>query len=170
MILLFKISDLGRYHEVEDTVFVNCTFDKVVFHLNLLKQLSFLNCRFYECRYTSDTATPTLKFYNCVAEPSDFLDRFSPQNSEEILQANGFNSCELYILEKFWPRGRETFYKHRPISILTRNNKDYKYDEMVDAIRFLHKQDILITPDRNRFLELNIEKIPSIKSALGKSQ
>ena len=41
---------------------------------------------------------------------------------------------------------------------------------MVDAIRFLHKQDILITPDRNRFLELNIEKIPSIKSALGKSQ
>ena len=103
--ITFQDLDLGRYHEVEDTVFVNCTFDKVVFHLNLLKQLSFLNCRFYECRYTSDTATPTLKFYNCVAEPSDFLDRFSPQNSEEILQANGFNSCELYILEKFLAQG-----------------------------------------------------------------
>ncbi|MFX7804435.1 hypothetical protein ABTK17_19255, partial [Acinetobacter baumannii] len=77
-------------------------------------------------------------------------------NLDEDQLSNEFNEIEIYIFEKFWPRGSNTFHKHRHHNAICGYSK-FNLVDLMKTLKNLKKRRILLTPDKEDFYELNLE-------------
>ncbi|QEY15880.1 hypothetical protein D0C16_07785 [Cellvibrio sp. KY-GH-1] len=157
---------IAKNHKIENTTFINCTFNNVQFVESNIQSVNFVGCSFFNCE--SHETTDDRKFYFSGCQDNNEFIKLTPEENK-LDENHAFTEEEIYILEKFWPVGRQTFIKHRPIKGICSHTNKYTQEEILRAMESLRKQEILTTPVKSSFLELNIMKIAEVKSALGKN-
>lgn len=162
--------NIGDLAKVKDTVFINCKFSDCDFTICNINNTTFINCDFYQCTITDVeySSKDDIHFAGCNAD-NDFISLIQADDEEvDDSSDNGFSGCEIYVLEKFYPRGSQTSYKHRSISSICSQNKCFNHYEILKSIEKLKKKGFLSVPDKRSFLEINIDLIGEIKVALGR--
>lgn len=165
-----KLGDLAR---IKDTVFIGCKFSRCDFTIDSMENTTFMDCDFYQCTVTNfdGVGNDSIHFAGCNAD-NDFISLINADNDDidDDISGNDLDGCEIYVLEKFYPRGSQTFHKHRPISAICSQNKSFSHYEILKAIEKLKKKGFLSVPDKRSFLEINIDLIGEVKVALGRIQ
>ncbi|MDD2878839.1 MAG: hypothetical protein PHQ58_00245 [Rhodoferax sp.] len=155
---------------IKNFQFNECIFKNCGFKLNNLSDVTFLNCKFYENKILEDISTGPVHLLGPIGDQEfiqNLLAALGP--APEEIQPDRQLSLEKFILEKFWPVGRETItHKHRPIKGLCANSGDYRPTELYEAISSLKKKNILLSPMRVSFVELNFNELQAIKDIISR--
>jgi len=158
-------------NKIKDFTFYNCTFKDVIFNLDNFDTVAFVECKFFDSKV--EGTCNSLSEMGCSGQNDEFyilLNNLDIDDDSDIYNEDtlNFSEVEIYILEKFWPIGRSTFYKHRHHNAICGKTK-FKLTDLIRGIKNLKKNRILLTPVKEDFYELNIENINLIKTALGKN-
>ena len=156
----------GLDSNIKNSIFIGCSFINVDFIFNKLLDVSFVNCSFYECK-SEEGKDDKVHFVSCTAD-NDFELNFNKVDDVSVVNVNKNSKCEVYVLEKFWPKGREALTKHRPIKAICSMNNYFNSSEILSAISRLKVKKILKVPDKVSFVEVNIDKIGEIRKLLGR--
>ncbi|PHR86578.1 MAG: hypothetical protein COA76_14980 [Moritella sp.] len=163
-----KINNInfGEKSKIIDSVFIDCQFTSCQFTLLNLQNVTFINCVFYSCYKIGENENNDI-FFVGSNDNNSFIDSIIPEDIV-VEESNDLTDCDIYILEKFYPRGSATFHKHRAIkAVCARNNQFNHYDTLQSIVK-LKKSKYLLTPDKRSFLELNMDYVQEIKNALGR--
>lgn len=170
--LVLNDAHLGNLSKIIDTVFINCKFSGCDFTIGSINNITFINCDFYNCNVIDPdgNGNGNVHFAGCNAD-NEFITLINSEDEDlEVDSLSRFDTSEIYVLEKFYPRGSQTFYKHRAIGAICSQNKSFNHYEITRAIERLKKKGYLSVPDKRSFLEINIDLIGDIKNALGRVQ
>jgi hypothetical protein len=159
----------GRSSTIKNFLFINCTFTNVTFFTAGVTEVSFVNCRFFNCGVTQGLSRNKIHALGCFTDTEGFLEALQETNGhiEDITRRT--SDAELFVLEKFWPRGRNTLHKHRPIKIVCSNAGTIGQDRIIEAVAALRRQGIIVDGGKNNVLELNLDFVADIKAMLGRS-
>jgi len=167
--LIIKDVVFGEKYFIKEVVFIDCTFTNVIFDCEKLTDVSCVDCNFYESKIINSSENTSITLLGCASDnkiESNISENIT--NSEETQTLGDNQKCEIYILEKFWPRGRETFYKHRHIKGMYAGNSGFSHKDILKALDRLRKKDFILQPNKVSFAELNTEKISEIKIYMGR--
>ncbi|GKW19591.1 hypothetical protein PEC302107_13200 [Pectobacterium araliae] len=156
---------LGDVNKVQDTIFIDCSFFNSTFFCNDYINVTFVNCSFTDCIFVDLENRNDIYFLGCDCN-NDAINKVDREVPDEN---NNIAGCDIYLLEKFCPRGSSSYHKHRPIKGLCANNNQFSLNEILYSLDKLRKEGYLITPDKRSFLELNMSRISEIKSILGRT-
>ena len=138
-------------HPVRGFQFNNCTFKACAFSLSNLDDVTFLNCKFYECMVLSGDAAGGVHVLGCIGD-AELLSSLSTVglSVESKLEAEPDREFEVdrYILEKFWPIGMLNFHRRRPIKGVCGKSNAFSPEELYAAIDRLKKRGLLFEPHR----------------------
>lgn len=158
------IGELGvRNFQFKECTFKSCTFDPAGF-----SEVTFLNCRFFGNAVKEANAAGPIHFFGPTGD-SDFIEELQTRTAAPPtpIPPDRQRQLKKYVLEKFWPVGRETIsHKHRPIQGICVSNGDFRPHELYETVLSLKKQGILLSPMRASFVELNFEHFSEIKDIL----
>jgi len=157
---------IGEQNEVSDTIFVDCSFFSSTFNALNFTNVTFVNCSFTDCMFNNLENRKDIYFLGCDSNNNAFdLSKLEDESESE----NGLSECDIYILEKFCPKGSTSYHKHRPIKGLCAYNNVFTLENILHSLHRLKKSGYLLTPDKRSFLELNMNRISEIKSILGRA-
>ena len=165
--LSLKDINLGEEYIIDNTLFINCDITNANIYCNNIHDVSFINCNFYGSNILEYTGDMNIAFLGCTSDNNfhaEVIEYTEKNEDEEDREKN----CEIYILEKFWNKGRNTFYKHRHIKGIYTGNSTYSHKEMIKALDKLKKKEFILDANKISFLELNITNIHEIKLCMGK--
>ncbi|WP_282248598.1 hypothetical protein [Vibrio campbellii] len=165
--LVIRGIKLGRDAKISTVAFINCQFTEVEFDFAAITNSTFIGCSFYNCRTTNDQELEEVYFVGC----DDNNDLIASISHEEIppKDDHGLDDCDIFVLEKFCPKGSQTFYKHRAIGSICAVNNQFNHYDIMQSVKKLKKQNYLLVPDKRSFLELNLEYVADVKSILGRA-
>ena len=158
-------------NEIENFQFNGCIFRECTFDLSNVANVTFLNCKYYGNSLISAGAKGPIHILGGFGD-QDFIDSLIASNDipPEEIAPDRRQLLERFILEKFWPVGRETAtYKHRPIKGICVNGGEFKTNELYSAIATLKKKQVLREPMQNEFVEINLDQIQLIREILGRT-
>ena len=150
--------------------FNDCIFKKCKFDLKNMNEVTFLNCRYYDCTVTDAIAGGPVHEFGGIGD-QDVIDLLQKSTilTEDEIQPDKQLLLERLVLERFWPVGRDTvMHKHRPIKGICANSGDFKQNEILNTIISLKKRGILLEPNSAAFVEMNFERIIEIREILGR--
>lgn len=151
--------------QFNECVFKNCTFIP-----SNISNVTFLNCRFFENTISEEKCSTSIYVLGGSGDP-EFIDSLIALNNSvaEEIKPDQRLQMERFILEKFWPVGRDTvLYKHRPIKGVCIKNGPFQAHELYETINSLKKRHILLEPIQTSFIELNFDEIHEIRRILGR--
>lgn len=167
--LVFENVDFGTY-PIESFQFNDCVFRACRFILDKISGATFLNCRFYENNKAEGKPAGAIYVLGASGD-IEFLKSAIETNLSfnTYIESDRSAFVEKYVLEKFWPVGREKLlHKHRPISAICSRHGEFRPNEIYDAIYRLKKVGILLQPKDPAFVELNFEKLSDVRSIVGR--
>ncbi|MYM25375.1 hypothetical protein GTP46_22355 [Duganella sp. FT135W] len=150
--------------------FNECVFKKCEFDLSMLSEVTFLNCRYYDCQIINLTAKGPIHEFGGIGDQEiiELLTQ-STVNAADAVAPDRQLLLDRFVLERFWPVGRDTvMHKHRPIKGICSNSGEFRQGEILDSILSLKKRGILLEPHSASFVELNFEKIIEVRLILGR--
>jgi hypothetical protein len=154
---------------ISDFQFNDCVFRDCYFLLSELSNVTFLNCRFYGDNSASSTPGGPIYILGDQGDSSFLRDAIQETFTEHEPAVQRAELVERLVLEKFWPIGREKLmHKHRPISGICAGSRDFKPNELYDAVFRLKKMGLLLQPQQASFVEINFERISDIREILGR--
>lgn len=155
---------------IKNSTFINCKFTNCNFHLKEIYNSTFINCDFYNCKLIPSAVNNEREVYFAGCNSDNDLISLVPENKDNLSVENEeFTDCDIYVLERFYPRGSQTFYKHRAIGAICTNNKYFNHIDILNSIDKLKIKEFLLTPEKRSFLEINIDMIGDIKTLLGRA-
>lgn len=163
----FKRIEVGELL-IKNFQFNECTFKNCNFKTSNLDNVTFLNCKYYECTISEDESLGQIFILGSMGE-TEFIKELEAASKKAsiTIPEDRMLLAEGFILEKFWPAGRSIVtHKHRPIKGVCANSGEFTFPELYDAITSLKRKSILRTPKQSSFLEINIEEIEQIKQIL----
>jgi hypothetical protein len=150
--------------------FNECIFRKCRFDLRKMRNVTFLNCRYYDCSVVEPLASGSIHELGGSGdlEVIELLTK-STAATAELVKPDRQLLLERAVLERFWPVGRDTvMHKHRPIKGICAGLSEFDRGEVLDAITSLKKKEILLVAHQSSFVEINFEEILSIRDILGR--
>lgn len=166
-----KIKDVAicNRSNITNSVFTDCSFQNITFYLDNMRNVSFVNCNFFNCTVEQTIEKNGFYAFGC-SDNNGFLSLISndTEQSAEEESNNEYNQCDAYILSKFWPIGNQTIYKHRPMKGLYIKNNNFSYEETIMSIAKLRKNKIIVDADKNGIAAFNMEKLPEVRALLGR--
>jgi hypothetical protein len=148
--------------------FNECVFRNCIFNPINISNTNFLNCRFYGNTIFEGVSNGPIHILGATGN-QEFLQALSDTNQSlpTFIEPDKQLLIERFVLEKFWPKGREhNTHKHRPIKGITANSGDFRPNEVLEAIISLKKKNILLAPMQAAFVEINFDKISEIRVIL----
>lgn len=160
----------GAKAKFENCVFVNARFVEVKFSLGNFSGSTFINCHFYSCTALGFVNGGEISILGSN-DNNGFIEKVKINKVDNVESSYGVitersQSVDKYILEKFWPRGRKTFFKHRPIKGITSINSAFSQEELELGIYSLQRRNLIIEPDKKSFVQINIAKLNEIVKIL----
>lgn len=151
--------------------FNECVFRRCIFDLTKMSNVTFLNCRYY-----GNSVEPG-RSLGAIHELGGGGDQhvLETLNNSDIgptgeLGPDRLFLLDRFVLEKFWPIGRETLmHKHRPIKGVCANSGEFSPHEVYKTVASLKKRGLLLEPDQVAFIEINFDEMPKIREILGRS-
>lgn len=151
-----------------DGLFIDCTFSHVNFNLANLNNVTFSNCRFFDCSVSNQNQKLKPYSIGCTFDNEDFEKALSADEAEQGNEnVDESLLCQQYIMEQFYPVGRSTAHKHRSIKSICATPR-FQNQQVMREINNLKKEDILLTPDKQSFVELNFNEMTKIRKILGR--
>ncbi|WP_455864733.1 NACHT domain-containing protein [Pantoea agglomerans] len=168
-----KLKDIKLFDKsaIKNSVFSDCNFHEVIFFCDNMEEISFVNCNFFDCSFENENSSSNKKIFifGCI-DNNDSLKQLE-ENTETIAlqnESDEYTACDIYVLEKFWPIGNPSIFKHRPAKALYMKNNNFSYQEAISSIEKLKKKRIILNADKNGILEFNMDNFIEIKSLLGR--
>lgn len=164
-----KSVDIGKSNLINNFIFIGCCFFDVNLVGKNMDKVSFINCRFFNCGFEHDEEGGVIHALGCDSDNPNLLLALQQRAVDDTTIVRKFPDAEIFVLEKFWPKGRPTFHKHRPIRIVCANSGPIGQAEILEAIASLRRQRFIRDGGKNSVLELNLEHISEVKTMLGRS-
>lgn len=172
MISYISIADCQLFdlNEIKSTVFNQCLFKNSHFNFKNFYDITFINCKFYNCTYDKNDKNIksfTINFLNC-SDDNEFIKLIE---SYEVLDLELPESEQLEkeILLKFIQKGSNTFQRlHIYTGVLYQLEHDYPRRIITKAIKNLKEKNILENASNSSFTALNKNMISDVKRLLGK--
>lgn len=155
---------------IENFIFNECTFTNCTFFPSKFKDTTFLNCKFFDNTVIEEKSGGLIHVLGGYGH-GDCIELLIKSNSPvtENTLPNRDEIVKKYVLEKFWPVGRDTIsHKHRPIKGIVSNCGELKPEEVYRAIDSLKKINILLQPMQPAFVEINFDELSVIKLILNR--
>ncbi|MBA0212489.1 MULTISPECIES: NACHT domain-containing protein [Pectobacterium] len=165
-----NIHDLHLFSDgsISNSVFNECTFSKVNFHLSNFKDVTFIKCKFYDCLFSGNENVFDVSFLNCF-DNNDFI-KSVEENFEFEDVAEDFNlRIERFILGKILPIGSESIERLHIFTGLLYKTSDFTKKDITKAIKRLKEQNVLEVANNSSFTAINKTMIPEIKRTLGRA-
>lgn len=159
------------FRSVNQFQFNDCIFTGCNFIQTSLCDVTFLNCKFYECTVESGGEQGSVHVLGCAGDP-DFIDNLSRKSAQLVIPAEIFNNeknVDKYILEKFWPVGTHSFHRRRPIKGICGRSNEFSTYELYEGIDSLKKRGLIFEPGKPSFVELSVDRIGEIRQILGRT-
>jgi len=157
--------------EIRDFSFISCSFVDCVFSVENMRNVSFIACQFFGCLIEGEVSCDDIYLIKPHGD-QEFIDSVFKSNSDVsvvIPEPEKHIETERFVLEKFWPVGRNSVsHKHRPIKGICSNGGAFSVKELYSAIESLKEKGLLKEPKSVDFLEFNFEKMAEIKNVLGR--
>jgi hypothetical protein len=168
--ILFDTDNFFIDGSITSCYFNECTFKDCTFDFTKIKSCTFISCSFYNCSSTGENSSNEF-ISSHMDETSQKSIIKKPQNNEPISKENiKNNQIKAYILEKFWPVGKETVaFAHRPMLIFYRGGA-YSPHEITEALDELRRDGLIVSAQRKNWvgLELSGTKFIAVKEILGR--
>ncbi|GGX29688.1 NACHT domain-containing protein [Undibacterium squillarum] len=157
--------------KIDSFQFNECVFRRCSFDLRNLSNVTFLNCKYYDCSILESNAGGPIHELGGTGDDAiiEMLTKSTIATAISITPDRQ-QLIERAVLERFWPVGRDTVtHKHRPIKGICAGLGEFKNGEVLDTITVLKRKDILRVPHQSSFVEINFEKILEIRDILGRT-
>ncbi|BCQ61041.1 hypothetical protein PBOI14_27910 [Pseudomonas sp. Boi14] len=163
----FDTTDFFSDALVSNCYFHECTFKNCTINFSQIHLCVFHSCTFYDC--SSIGTNQNNKLVSCVQFGEYSLKNAEEEQSQNSTQENS-DDVKSYILEKFWPIGKETVaFAHRPIFIFYRGNP-YPSHLISEALDEMRKEGIITSAKKKNWvgLDLSASNFSTIKELLGR--
>lgn len=165
--VIFDTNEFFTDALVSNCYFHECTFKDCNFNFSQMHYCIFHSCTFYDC--TSVGINTTNELVSCEQFGAEFICNGEEEQTTNTASENN-EDVKSYILEKFWPIGKETVaFAHRPIFIFYRGNPfpSHLISEALDEMR---KDGIITTAKKKNWvgLDLSTSNFATIKELLGR--
>ncbi|NOU40220.1 MAG: hypothetical protein HOO85_03005 [Methylotenera sp.] len=167
--LIFEKTIIGT-KSISNFQFNDCIFKNCKFILENLKDVTFLNCKFYGNTISPNKAGGIIYVLGGSGD-NDFINslNFAEQDNSDLIQIDTDKEIQKFVLEKFWPLGRDTIvHKHRPVKGLCNAGGTYNAHQIYRAIEQLKKMGLLFEPRSHHFVEINFDEIAELRNILGR--
>lgn len=158
-------------NSINGSIFNECVFYSSNINFENFKDVTFLNCSFWDCNLVIDENLE-LNFFNCKS--NDKLPTISDDDDDSNLPPNplidtyNLNDIEIYILDKLWPNSSDGIIRlHYYVGQILKSDK-YDKKSILKGIKSLKRLDYLTDANNSNFVAINKEKIGEIKNILGK--
>lgn len=166
----FETNDFFKVGKASSCIFNECTFTNCLFDFKNIKDCTFISCTFYECTSTGEYSgnefiSPTMD-NNSNDSLIKSINKICVEDNTNIIK----NDIYEYILEKFWPVGKNTVaFAHRPMFIFYRGSK-YSTKDISDGLEELKRIGLLISAQRKNWVGIDLtgSNINTIKEILGR--
>lgn len=160
-----KYSSLFNNGEIVNSVFNECTFNQVYFDFSNFKEVTFLNCSFWDCTHSQPYLG--VDFYNCRSNNSFITD--GDVSQDEDFEESVLSDVEFYILNKVWPVGSPSIERlHHFIGVIFKTD-EFTKKQITKGIKSLKQRRIIQDANNVNFIEINKEKFSEIKMLLGRA-
>lgn len=150
--------------------FNGCTFSNCTFDYSKIKESTFISCQFYNCSSIGNNNNN--EFISSLLDEAskDAIDLgVYPERALPNIQ-EGENDVKAFILEKFWPVGKETVaFAHRPMVIFYRGST-YPSQTITEAVESMRRDGLLVSAKRKNWIGLNLSgnNFLAIREILGR--
>ncbi|MGZ8182154.1 MAG: hypothetical protein ACXWT1_09370, partial [Methylobacter sp.] len=101
---------------ISNSQFNECIFKDCIFDLSNIEKTTFLNCKYYNNRFLNTKAKGSIYVLGAYGDQNFINELIYSNKQEDQIEPDSQFLLERFILEKFWPVGREYIvHKHRPI-------------------------------------------------------
>jgi hypothetical protein len=149
-------SSLLASFQFNESVFKNCTFNKAG-----LSQVTFLNCKFFDCEVLGAESTGPVYVLGGVAPPELIAQLDSSSVKQDMVRApDRERLIERAILRRFWPAGDPLDQKpsrpiYKPMKYLCHPNDEIGSVELYAAVERLLESGVLLEMSRSNLIALN---------------
>jgi hypothetical protein len=159
---------------IQSFLFSEVVFRKCSFLKARLRDVTFLNCRFFDCTVDESTSAGNIHVLGGQSSPeiTDLLGSIEPRDKGIDSTTGRELNLKRIILKKFWPAGDPTNQRpsrpvYKPMKHLCHPFDDYGLIEVYRCIEELQRQNILMEMNRSNLVTLNPENIAAASDILG---
>ncbi|WP_122412762.1 NACHT domain-containing protein [Pseudomonas viridiflava] len=167
--IVFDTHAFFNQGDVTSCYFNECTFKNCTFDFSRISNCTFISCYFYECLSVGGPGN------------NEFISPHMDETSEQALLipagkvatdgvAAEADEVKKYILEKFWPVGKDTVaFAHRPMFIFYRGGA-HPAGAVTTALDELRRDGVIVPAKRKNWvgLDLTANHFVTIKEILGR--
>jgi hypothetical protein len=165
--LKFDNADLGSEYPLERVCFVNCEFRYINFSLAGLRDVTFINCKFFACKSIGSPIAETLiRHFGCDSDRAEFFESFALK-AKVVVSESTRERIRRTVLENFWPKGR-AYAQTRKLTTITAGFQSGEMDEVYEIIDELVKLH-WIEHVNHGLVALNTARLSEILPILGRS-
>jgi hypothetical protein len=170
--LAFEQINIGN-PTIVNIQFNECIFRNCEFHKDGLSEVSFLNCKFYECKTLNGTSSGNVYVLGGFIEP-ELYNSLAFNNTESEPLADRTDEVDGATLKKFWPVGEYHLQRpsrpiYKPLKHLCRAQQGYSSHELFESVNRLLRSGVLSEMPRSRLITLELERLPEIQEMIMKS-
>ncbi|QHP53805.1 NACHT domain-containing protein [Pectobacterium carotovorum subsp. carotovorum] len=152
---------------ISNSVFNECMFSKIQFHLSNFKDVTFIKCKFYDCWSEVSGNIFDVSFLNC-SDNNNFIKEIEEGFEFDDMPQDFNLRIERFILGKILPIGSESIERLHIFTGLLYKTSDFTKKDITKAIKRLKERDILEVANNSSFTAINKAMIPEIKRILGR--
>lgn len=153
---------------VSNISFSNCNFHDVVFHIDNMKEATFISCKFYNCTsFSTDLSKNTLEFLNCTSS-NNFISELEECHSEDVTES--IEELTFQIFRRFFQVGSSGCERvHIPLaSVYKIQSQGFSKREITNELKRLKRDGLLTDANEGAFIAINLQRMADIKRLLGK--
>jgi len=168
--VIFDVKSFFEDGSLSACYFNGCTFSNCVFDFNKIRACTFISCQFYNC--SSIGHNTSNEFISSVMDEKSraAIDVSYLPDREQTVENDGENEVKAFILEKFWPVGKETVaFAHRPMVIFYRGGT-YPSQVITQAVEEMRRDGLLVSAKRKNWIGLDLSgnNFINIREILGR--
>ncbi|MEN5397641.1 hypothetical protein ABE612_09005 [Achromobacter xylosoxidans] len=151
--------------EIESFQFNEAIFKGCKFIASGLSQVTFLNCKFFDCEVSEEQFGGAVYVLGGTSDPDVIALLNNSQSKQDgVPEESGDRLIERAILKRFWPAGDPLFQKpsrpiYKPMKHLCQPIEGFSSESLYHAIDRLVKAGVLNEMNRSSLIALNMDNI-----------